>query len=125
MKNSEKVYDMNRINTLLRYEKIPAYVMTAEQKAYLAGYRAQLESRKPVVVEEIDEVKVRKPIVDELEAIEEPTKEEKAVDEKVADLVKEVTNEEKKTRKKSTKKSKKNKKTEEAVEETEEKKEEE
>ncbi len=103
MENTEKVYDMNRINTLLRYEKIPAYVMTEEQKAYLAGYRAQLESRKPVDVDKIEDITVRKPLADEIDEIEPKTQE---LDQKVADLVEEATKEVKETKKKASRKKK-------------------
>ena len=101
MNNNEKVYDMNRINTLLHYEKIPSFTMTKEQKEYLAGYRAQVEARTPVVVKEDTEIKIRKPLSRELEEV----KNEEIVN-AVAELVEEATKntKKKKTRKKSTKK---------------------
>lgn len=102
MAKDNKVYDMNRVNTLLRYEKIPAYIMTDEQKAYLAGYRAQLEERATIVIDTDDKIRVRRPLV---EATSSNSTHDIEIDAAVADLVETtVAKTAKKTRKKSSKK---------------------
>lgn len=50
-------YDLNRIKSLIHYERIsqinPDFKLTAEQKEYLAAYRAQKASEDKLRVEEI------------------------------------------------------------------------
>ena len=110
---AEKHFDMKRINTLLHYEKIPGFVMTAEQRKYLDDYRNELAvrpafkkkdlkgakvfgSRFPMKGEESDEVLVSLAS----EATKEP---ESAIDE-IADMIAKKADEAPKTKKKSSKK---------------------
>lgn len=108
MENKKKVYDMNRINTLLHYEKIPAFTMTKEQKAYLEGYRAQLAESKPVEVEKIETVTVEAPKIGGIAGL--PDKEADAkIDAILADVKKELAEQAKeiKAKKQNIKKTKK------------------